>query len=98
MKTYKNVCILEEKLSSFISGYIAPLREGSGFEKFSDECILYALLEYSQFVRPFTEEERILYLYSKCGEYSNFREDIEVKFDDNGNFYIFNEMSIDNVF
>ena len=94
MKAYKDICILEEKLGSFINSYTAPLRKGRGFERFSDECILYALLEYSQFVRPFTDEERILYLYSKCGEYSGLRDDVEVDYDDNGNFHIYSDYDL----
>ena len=94
MKTYKDICILEEKLSSFINSYIAPLRIGRGFERFTDECILYALLEYSQFVRPFTDEERILYLYSKCGEYSGLRDDVEVDIDEHGNFHIYSDYDL----
>ena len=94
MKTYKDICILEEKLSSFIGEYIAPLRIGKGFEVFSDECILYALLEYSKFVRPFTDEERILYLYSKCGEYNGHKKDIKIDFDDNGNFELYSDYEL----
>lgn len=95
MKTYKNVCILEEKLSSLLNIYIRPLREGKGFERFSDECILYSLLEYSKFVRPFTNEQRILYLYDKCNEYNNnITENVEVGFDDYGNFYIYSDYDL----
>lgn len=88
MKTYKDICILEEKLSSFIKEYILPLRIGKGFELFSDECILYALLEYSKYNRNFNPDERLLYLYSKCGEYSGHRADVKVEYDDNGNFFL----------
>ena len=94
MKSFDKIVVIEEKLASFMSRYVKPLREGRGFERFSDECILYALLEYSQFVRPLTDEERILYLYSKCGEYSGHRQDVEVDFDDNGDFFIISEESL----
>ena len=89
MKTYKDICILEEKLSSFIGTYIKPLREGVGFELFSDECILYSLLEYSKYNRPFDSNERLLYLYNKCIEYSGYQiADVQVDYDNNGNFII----------
>jgi hypothetical protein len=94
MKQYKDVCIIEGKLSSYIHIYIKPLREGRGFERFSDDCILYSLLEYSKFVRPFTDEERILYLYNKCNEYSGITEDVEVGFDEQGNFHIFSDFDL----
>ena len=94
MKSFDKIVVIEEKLASFIGGYIKPLRVGKGFEHFSDECILYALLEYSQFVRPLTNEERIEYLYSKCGEYSGHRKDIKVDFDVNGNFEIYSDYEL----
>ena len=95
MKTYKDICILEEKLSSFIKDYISPLREGRGFELFSDECILYSLLEYSKYNRPFDSNERLLYLYSKCVEYSGHHIiDVEVDYDDNGNFFLITQDSL----
>jgi hypothetical protein len=86
MKAYKDVTIIEGKLSSFIYNYIAPLRKGEGFEDFTDECILYALLEYSQFSRFMDNDQRLLYLYSKCGEFSGRNRDVVVNYDDNGNF------------
>ena len=86
MKAYKNVCIIEGHLSSFILNYIAPLREGKGFEHFSDETILYALLEYGKFSRTMNDEQRLLYLYSKCGEFSGVNKDVTVEYDPNGNF------------
>jgi hypothetical protein len=94
MKAFDKIVVIEEKLASFIGGYVKPLREGRGFEHFSDECILYALLEYSKFVRPFTNEQRLKYLYCKCGEYSGHREYVEVDFDNNGNFFIICEKSL----
>jgi len=94
MKSFDKIVVIEGKLGTFIDSYIKPLRQGRGFERFTDECILYALLEYSQFVRPFTNEERIKYLYSKCGEYDGNRQDVEVDFDDNGDFFIISEESL----
>lgn len=95
MKTYKDICILEEKLSSFIKDYITPLRIGRGFELFSDECILYALLEYGKYNRTFDSNERLLYLYSKCVEYSCHQiVDVEVDYDDNGNFFLITKDSL----
>lgn len=95
MKTYKDICILEEKLSSFISIYINPLRAGRGFELFSDECILYSLLEYSKYNRPFDSNERLLYLYNKCVEYSGHNiTDVEVDYDHNGNFFLITQDSL----
>jgi hypothetical protein len=87
MKAYKDVAIIEGHLSSFIYKYILNIRErGFGFEHFSDETILYALLEYSQFPRQMEDEERLLYLYSKCGEFSGTNRDVTVEYTDNGNF------------
>lgn len=89
MKTYKDICILEEKLSSFLNIYINPLREGLGFEKFSDECILYSLLEYSKYSRTLNSDERLLYLYDKCCEYNNCTiYNVRVDYDDMGRFVI----------
>lgn len=94
MKAYKDVCIIEGHLSSFILNYIAPLRKGIGFEHFSNETILYALLEYSQFPRQMNDEERLLYLYSKCGEFSGVNKDVTVEYDSNGNFVMLTDYNI----
>ena len=50
--------------------YIREFREnGDGFQDFTDEAIIYALLEYSKFQRPYTPEERIKYMFEKCCDY-----------------------------
>ncbi len=89
MKTYKDVAIIEGHLGSFIHTYISPLRAGRGFEHFSDETILFALLEYSKFPREMDDEQRLLYLYSKCGEFSGVNKDVFVEYDHNGNFIMY---------
>jgi hypothetical protein len=94
MKAYKDVAIIEGHLSSFIFNYITPLRKGKGFEHFSNETILYALLEYSQFPRQMNDEERLLYLYSKCGEFSGVNKDVTVEYDSNGNFVMLTDYNI----
>ena len=90
MKAYKDVYIVEGKLFSFINTYISPLREGRGFEQFSDECILYSLLELSKYNRAFNDEERLIYLFNKCCEYSDYKYDgkVEIDYDEYGNFFI----------
>jgi hypothetical protein len=93
MKAYKNVCIIEGHLGSFIFNYITPLRKGKGFEHFSNETILYALLEYSQFPRKMNDKERLLYLYSKCGEFSGVNNDVTVEYDPHGNFIMVSEVN-----
>ena len=94
MKTYKNVCIIEGHLGSFIFNYIAPLRKGIGFEHFSNETILYALLEYSNHPRQMNDKQRLLYLYSKCGEFSGVNKDVTVEYDSNGNFIMVSETAL----
>ena len=72
MKTYEKVTILEGYISNLINGYVKEFREnGSGFEDIKDESIIYALLEYSKFPRPYTPEKRIMYIYEKCCEFEN---------------------------
>jgi hypothetical protein len=70
MEHLKNVTVITGKLSSLMDRYVREFRDnGSGFEDFSDEAILYSLLEYSKFPRKVTEEERIVYVHGKCLEY-----------------------------
>lgn len=90
MKAYKDVCIIEGKLASLMNIYLRPIREGRGFEQFSDECILYSLLELSKFNRAFNDEERLVYLFDKCCDYSNYNYEGEAEFDYDGygNFFI----------
>ena len=89
MKTYTEVTVLEGKLSKLLDLYIEPLRIGRGFECFSNEAILYALLEYSRFNRNMTNDVRILYLCTKCLAYMGSMEHpLGVTYDVNGNFSI----------
>ena len=61
MKVYKQATVIEGKLSNFIFNYIEEFRHnGQGFEEFSDEAIIYSLLEYSKFPRPYTRKQRII--------------------------------------
>ena len=70
MEHLKNVTLIVGKLADLIYGYVKEFRSnGSGFEDFPDEAILYSLLEYSKFPRDFTKEERIIYIHGKCLEY-----------------------------
>jgi len=70
MEQLKNVTIIADKLSSLLYGYIREFRSGgNGFEEFSDEAIMYALLEYSKFPRHFSRAERIVYIHDKCIEF-----------------------------
>jgi hypothetical protein len=70
MKALKDVAIIEGNLARLLINYTGEFRNnGTGFEEFSDEAILYALLEYSKFCRRHTEEERIIYVHGKCLEY-----------------------------
>lgn len=93
MKTYKDITIIEGHLGSFIYDYIKPLRLGIGFEHFSDETILYSLLEYSKFERFMDEDERLLYLYNKCNEFTGVNKEVTIEYDDNGNFIMIDNSS-----
>jgi len=89
MKHYKEVCIIEGKLSSFIDGYIRTLKqEVLGFDDFSDEAIVYSLLEFSKFAREHDDLERITYLYDKCLEYSNKTEKFHIEYSDTYNAFL----------
>lgn len=70
MQTIEGI-LLEGKLGRFISqGYYNI--DVTGFEKFTEEAHLYALLEWSRYLRPdFSEKDRLKYLYEKCCEYAN---------------------------
>jgi hypothetical protein len=70
MQTFKNVVVLGGKIANLLDIYTKEFRQnGQGFEDFSDEAIVYALLEYSKFPRKYTPEERIEYIHGKCLEY-----------------------------
>ena len=88
MKNYKDVCIIEGKLSSYMNSYIREFRDGQGFERFSDDAILYGLLEYSKFPRQYNDSQRIAYIYDKCCSYYNYTHKFEVEYDTYGNFVI----------
>lgn len=84
MKTYEKVIILEGHLSNLMNGYIQEFRHGgSGFEDIEDESIIFALLEYSRYPRPYTPEKRIKYIYEKCCQFENKGHmGVEVEIDD----------------
>ena len=84
MKPLKNVVVLEGKIATLLDRYTKEFRaNGNGFEEFSDEAILYSLLEYSKFPRKYTPEERIEYIHGKCLEYSEIDHYyVEVEFDE----------------
>jgi hypothetical protein len=43
-----------------------------GFDDFSTEAIIYAKLEWSEYLRDtYSEEDRVRYLYEKCFEYDS---------------------------
>lgn len=71
MQTIEGV-LLEGKLGRFISqGYYNINVNEEGFENFTEEARLYALLEWSRYLRPnFSEKDRLKYLYEKCLEYT----------------------------
>lgn len=70
MQTFKNVVVLGGKIANLFNIYTREFRHnGQGFEDFSDEAIVYSLLEYSKFPRKYTPEERIEYIHGKCLEY-----------------------------
>lgn len=70
MDCLKEVALIKGKLALLLDRYIREFRDnGNGFEEFSDEAIMYALLEYSKFPRPYTKEKRIIYIHGKCLEY-----------------------------
>lgn len=83
MNTFKEVAVIEGKLSRFLNDYIGEFRHnGDGFNEFSDEAILYALLEYSKFPRDYSRKERIIYIHGKCLEYHGIPHYyVEVEFD-----------------
>lgn len=70
MNHLKDVVIITGKLALIIDRYIREFRDnGAGFEEFSDEAIIYALLEYSTYPRDVSKVERVLYVHGKCLEY-----------------------------
>ena len=89
MKPLKNAVVLEGKIANLLNMYTKEFRlNGQGFEDFSDEAILYALLEYSKFPRKYTPEERIEYIHGKCLEYSGIDHYyVKVEFDEQYGYF-----------
>jgi hypothetical protein len=81
---FKDATVIEGKLSTFLNGYIREFRHnGDGFQDFTDESILYGLLEYSKFPRQYDRRERIIYVHDKCLEYMNIPHYyVDVEFDE----------------
>lgn len=74
MKQIEKAVILEGPLAGFLHRYLINLRECcETFYNFKDETIIYSLLEYSKFVRPYTKVERIKYLFEKCCEFEQVK-------------------------
>ena len=68
MKTVNGI-LIEGKLSSIISTYQIKVE---GFENFTTEAHIFALLEWSKYLRPnHSEKDRLQYLYQKCWEYTD---------------------------
>jgi len=90
MKNLTNAVVLEGKIANLLDMYTKEFRlNGQGFEDFSDEAILYALLEYSKFPRKYTPEERIEYIHGKCLEYSGIDYYyVKVEFDPQYSFFM----------
>lgn len=79
MKVFKEkTIVLEGLITDYIPSYIKEFKPDydKGFNLFSDEVIIYALLEYSKFPRPYSVIERIKYIYDKC---VSFNRDIGLK-------------------
>lgn len=90
MKHLKDVAIITGNLASIIGNYVKEFRQnGEGFEEFSDESIIYSLLEYSKFPRDFSRQQRIIYIHSKCLEYEGKNHIyIKVEFDEQHDRFI----------
>lgn len=89
MEYLKNVVVIKDKLASLLDRYVREFTDnGQGFEEFSDEAIIYALLEYSKFTRDYTREERIVYIHGKCLEYHGYDHIyVSVEFDEQYDFF-----------
>lgn len=56
----------------------------AGFEIFTEDAKLYALLEWANFLRPdASKTDRLKYLYEKCWEYKDPNKHIEFRVLDN---------------
>jgi hypothetical protein len=72
--------LIEGKLGRFISTNTYQI-ETPGFENFTAEAHLFALLEWSKYLRPgFTEKDRLSYLFEKCFDYDNITNQMHPKF------------------
>ena len=70
MKTVNGI-LIEGNLGRFISTNTYQI-ETTGFENFTAEAHLFALLEWSKFLRPdYSEKDRLRYLFQKCFDYDN---------------------------
>ena len=68
MKTVNGI-LIEGNLGTLISTKTYQI-ENEGFEDFTAEAHLFALLEWSQFLRPdYSQKDRLKYLYEKCLDY-----------------------------
>ena len=68
MKTVNGI-LIEGKLGTFISTKNYQI-EIAGFENFTAEAHLFALLEWSRYLRPdYSQKDRLKYLYEKCLDY-----------------------------
>jgi hypothetical protein len=77
MKTINGI-LIEGKLSSIISTYQIKIE---GFEDFTAEAHLFALLEWSKYLRPdYSQKDRLKYLYEKCLSYDKPYSKIYPKF------------------
>jgi len=71
MKQIEKALLIEGKLASFLADVAKELwYQVMGFENFSKEAILYALIEYARFHREDTAVSRLQYLYGKCLEFN----------------------------
>lgn len=61
--------LIEGRLGTFISTGFYKI-DTDGFEDFTAEAHLYALLEWSKYLRAeYSEKDRLKYLYEKCWDY-----------------------------
>ena len=79
MKTVNGI-LIEGKLGTFISTKTYQI-ENEGFEDFTAEAHLFALLEWSKYLRPnYSEKDRLKYLFEKCWDYDNPYSEMYPKF------------------
>jgi hypothetical protein len=96
MKKIEKAMLIEGPVASLFDLYIRNVKDCcNAFDKFKDETILFALLEYSSRERETTAEERVKYLFEKCCEHERINVDyssITVQQDPNyyGNMFYIN--------